>query len=310
MIWPVRPSRMTVVREPFSAKGRITAAVAQQPALIPYQRQRQEHEQDNHNGHQLIGGDTEKCGELVDIGGEDVDAARIAKHQRHAEHLKADQQVERGGEDERGQHHGHGDIPAHTPDGRAGDAGRLFKIGRQVAHCRRHVKIDMRDMRQPRDKHDAAQGIDVPRHETDDVARKDGNEAGRPDRDRIPESEHQRRNEHRNQHDDFQRLAEMHIGAGEQERECRAQRDGDRHHAHGHDDRVPQGVVEHRVDENIFVCAQAEAGARAEERTIEKALVDDQADGREDAQRQEPDDEPAEEQRRPAGGRPQPRFAG
>ncbi len=147
------------------------------------------------------------------------------------------------------------------------------------------------------DQDDAGQRIDIPGHKAKNVSCEDRQETGRADCHRIAKGQHQCRDEHGHQHDHLQSLAKPYIGAGQQEGEGGAQRDGDRHHAHSHDDRVPQSVVKHRVDENILIGTQPDRGTGAEERAIEKALIEDQGDRGKDAQSQQADNQPSERQR-------------
>ncbi|MDT4862202.1 hypothetical protein FQZ97_968400 [compost metagenome] len=165
--------------------------MAQQATLIPYQRQGQEHQQHNHNGHQLIGWNTEQRGKLIDIGRQNIDAAWITEHQRYTKHLKADQQVKCCCEDQCRQDHRNRNIPADTPDGRAGNTRCLFQIGRQVAHGGRYIKIDMRNMGKPGNQYNATQRVDIPWYETEDVAYKDRHKSGWPDSDRVAKRQHQ-----------------------------------------------------------------------------------------------------------------------
>ena len=140
----------------------------------------------------------------------------------------------------------------------------------------------MRHVRKPGDDRDARERIDVPRHAAEDRARPRRIEPDRPHGDDVTEGEHHRRDEHGNEHQDFDGALRRQIGSGEQKRERSAQRQRDQHHAGRDHERIRECRPKIRVLENERVGVETEMLRGIEERRVEEALPEDEPERHED----------------------------
>ena len=116
---PMMPKRDELALRPSLQRGNARALAAERGIAAALRSSRRWHhtsgsvmseEHDGDHSHQLIGRHAEQRRQLVDVGRQHHDAVWIAEHQRHAEGLEAEQEIERCGEHDRGQHHRKRDV--------------------------------------------------------------------------------------------------------------------------------------------------------------------------------------------------------
>ena len=228
----------------------------------------------------MIGRRAEDAVDLVDIGGEHHDAAGIAQHKRNAEGLEAQQQIERRREDQRGQHHGQGDVERHAPDVRARRTRGFFEVGRQAAHGGGDIEIDIRHMAQSTDEDHAAEAVDAPGLEAEGLLHPKGHEARRAYGDRIAEGQHDGREEHGNKRHRLQPALTPEIRARQQEGQHGAQWHSHRHQTKGEDRRGAQGDPEIGIGQHIVIGFKAQPRRFVEKGRVEEALIENEPHGR------------------------------
>ena len=210
---------------------------------------------------------------------------RVAEHQRQTEQFEAEEEHQHARIQQGRHRHRQADMQRHLQRVGADHARGFFHIGTETLQRRRRIQIDVRHVRQAGDDRDAGQRIDIPRHGADQVLCPQRVETDRSHRDDVAEREHHRRNEDRDQHQHFDHALSGQVGAGQQEGECRTQRQRDDHHAECDHHRVAQRRPEIGVIENERVRVEAEMLDRIEERRVEKALPEDQRQRRKHHQR-------------------------
>ena len=122
-------------------------------------------------------------------------------------------------------------------------------------------------------------------------------EADRTGRDHIAECEHHRRNEYGGEQQRFEPAAAGQVGAHHQERENAAERDRDEQHPGRDDERVLQRGPEVGVAENEFEAGKTERAFGVEERRVQHALEQNEAERQRHRDGQHRDDEPAQQPR-------------
>ena len=264
----------------------------------------------------MIGRRAEDAVDLVDIGGEHHDAAGIAQHQRNAEGLEAQQQIERRREDQRGEHHGQGDVQRHAPDIRPRRPRGFFEVGGQAAHGGGDIKIDIGHMAEAPDEDHAAKAVDAPGLEAEGLLHPQGHEARGTYGDRVAEGQHDGGEEHGHKRHRLQPALALEIRARQQEGQHGAQRHSHRHQTEGEDGRGAQRDPEVGIGQHIVIGFQAQPRGLVEEGRVEEALVEDEPHGGHHHQHKGRDDRdpvalPFAALRKPPGGRhqPSPRMA-
>src|SRR5207249_1370248 len=116
----------------------------------------------------------------------------------------------------------------------------------------------------------------------DHPAHRNGEEAYGPYGDDVSEGDHHRRQEDGHEQRRLQPAAAGKVGAHDQEREECSERDRDGRHPRGDDEGAPERAVEVGVDEHELIRGKRQLRAGLEERTVEKALVEDDDERSED----------------------------
>ena len=151
----------------------------------------------------MIGGRTEFIGELIQVGGQHHVAFRVSQYQHQTKHFKAEEKQQHAGIENRRTYHRQADRGHHLQRRCPYRPRRLFDIRTDATQRGGDIEIGMRDVSQPGNHHNAEHGIDIPRHNPQQLLCPLREKPDRSGGDHITKSQYHRRNKNRHQNQRF-----------------------------------------------------------------------------------------------------------
>jgi hypothetical protein len=130
--------------------------------------------------------------QLEHIGRQHKHIGRIPDDQGQAEQLEAQEEDQNAAVNECWPDERKADRQRNLPRPGTCYTSLVFELGIEPAQRGRRKKVHMRHMGQARDDDQAGHGIEVPRHEADEIPERQRREADRTDRNDIAECDHDR----------------------------------------------------------------------------------------------------------------------